>query len=182
MFSSNSVFPDAQPTGSKISDTDEINISVSELESVISKTIENNKKLQEIAHETGTQLKQINSHAPAIDIVPLVETVLDDERIEIATRKPARGEDENIKQSINEHVFANESKAYVVSTVSTTETEIEITSDSRLEIATEIVKELSTSQMGTELTVDSNMVVSTTETLQVSIYCITSSHSKLNFV
>lgn len=171
MLSSNSVFPDSQPTGSKVFDTDEINNSVSELEPVISQTIENNKKLQEISNETGVLQQHNNSQASDIDIVPLVETVLDDERIEIASRKPASADkDENLKQSKVGHAFTNENKAYVVSTVSTTEAEIETTNETTFEIAPEMVTELSLSAMTTEITVDSNtQVVSTTETLQVRI-------------
>lgn len=161
MFSSNSVIPDARQSGSDVSDTDEINNSVSDLESVISKTIENNKNLQEVAKETGTQQMHIDSHASDIDIVPLVETVPDDERIEIANRKPPSGDtDENIEQS-----KGAQDNAYVSGTVSTTESEIKITNDTRFEIATEMVTELSLLPIGTEKTADSNMqVVSTTET------------------
>lgn len=115
--------------------------------------------------ETGTLQKHTESHASDIDIVPLVETVLDDERIEIASRKPASGDnDENIKQNKLEHV----------------EDEVEITIDKRFEITTEILTELNSSLIGTEITLDSNMQLlsSTTETLQVR-NVIASHHRRL---
>lgn len=156
MLSTNSVLSDAQPTGSKVIDTEAYNNNVSELESVISKTIENNKKFQEIAPETGILQQHTNTQTSDIDIVPLVETVLDDERIEIASRQPASADNnENINQSKETHkTFAN--KAYIMTTLSTTEAEIEINNDTRFEITSEMVTELSS-------------VVSTTETIQVRI-------------
>lgn len=149
--------------GSKVSDND-----VSELESVISKTIESNKKIQEVVLETGILQQHTNSYASDVDIVPLVETVYDDEKIEIASRKPAKTDiDENKSLDKIGLNVANENKSYVESTASTTESEIEIESDTIFEISTEMVTELSSSAMETKISFDSNTPVSTTETLQV---------------
>lgn len=159
----------------KPSDIDaDIKESVSELESVISKTIENNNKNLE-------EIEQL-LHAKNAHISPLVESSAghDHESIEIASKKPSSTVDFGVVDDVAKNggnvesvaVDANEEAFATTSVMSSTEVAVETSTMTLAEIATETVTPTMQTVVPTTLRPDIDTTVSTrltTFTAKVSL-------------